>query len=80
MKTKLNLTIDEALLTSVKTFAANKRVSISELVEVYFRIIIRPVKRKNIIDLVDQLKPPAIDADIDLKKAYYETKHRKHGS
>lgn len=79
MKAKLNLTIDETLLTGVKNFAASKQVSISELVEIYFRNIIRPVKRKNIIDLVNQLKPPAIDADADLKKAYYEIKGGKHG-
>lgn len=40
--------------------------------------IFRPVKKKNIIQLVDQLKKPAIKQNADLKKLYYEEQKNKH--
>jgi len=59
MKERLNLTIDGALLEAMKAYAAGKGMSVSELVESYFRSVTRPVQRKNILDLVDELEPPA---------------------
>jgi hypothetical protein len=35
MKVKLNLTIDDGLLTRIKRYAADKKTSVSELVEDY---------------------------------------------
>lgn len=58
MKERLNLTIDGALLDSMKAYAASKGMSVSELVESYFRSVTRPVQRKNILDLVDELEKP----------------------
>ena len=58
MKERLNLTIDGGLLEAMKTYAAAKGTSVSELVENYFRNVTKPVKRKNILDLVDELEPP----------------------
>jgi hypothetical protein len=58
MKERLNLTIDGELLDSMKAYAASKGLSVSELVESYFRSVTRPVQRKNIIDLVDELEKP----------------------
>lgn len=54
----------------IKTYAANKHVSISELVENYFKSITRPAKRKSIIDLVEKLPAPIIDVTGDLKEKY----------
>lgn len=59
MKERLNLTIDGALLEAMKAYAASKEMSVSELVESYFRSVTKPVGRDNILDLVDRLEPPA---------------------
>ena len=58
MKERLNLTIDGQLLEAMKAYAAGKGMSVSELVESYFRSVTKPVQRKNILDLVDELVPP----------------------
>jgi hypothetical protein len=58
MKERLNLTIDGALLEAMKVYAASKEMSVSELVESYFRQVTRPVSRQNILDMVDQLAGP----------------------
>lgn len=58
MKERLNLTIDGALMEAMKIYAAGKGMSVSELVENYFRSVTKPVQRKNILDLVDELEPP----------------------
>jgi len=62
MKERLNLTIDGALLEAMKVYAAGKGISVSELVESYFRQVTRPVSRHNILDMVDRLEGPD-DAD-----------------
>ncbi len=59
MKERLNLTIDGALLEAMKTYAASKEMSVSELVESYFRQVTKPVQRENILDMVDRLNAPA---------------------
>jgi hypothetical protein len=56
MKERLNLTIDGALLEAMKVYAAGKGISVSELVESYFRQVTRPVSRHNILDMVDKLE------------------------
>ncbi len=79
MKTRLNLTIDEQLLTSIKGYAESKNVSISELVENFFKKVIRPAKRKNIIDLVEKLDKPEISDSADLKELFYKDQSKKYG-
>jgi len=61
MKERLNLTIDGSLLEAMKAYAAGKGMSVSELVESYFRQVTRPVERQNILDMVDRLEVPAGD-------------------
>jgi DNA-binding transcriptional regulator YbjK len=58
VKERLNLTIDGALLEAMKTYAASKQMSVSELVESYFRQVTKPVQRENILDMVDRLEAP----------------------
>ena len=58
VKERLNLTIDGVLLEAMKAYAASKEMSVSELVESYFRSVTKPVGRDNILDLVDRLEPP----------------------
>lgn len=79
MKTRLNLTIDEALLENIKAYASKKNTSVSELVETYFKSITRPVKKKNIIHLVEKLDKPAISQQSDLKELYYQDQSKKYG-
>jgi hypothetical protein len=71
MKERLNLTIDAELVESMKAYAAGKQMSVSELVESYFRTVTRQMPRTNILDMVDQLEKPAFDTNADLKELYY---------
>jgi hypothetical protein len=79
MKERLNLTIDGTLLDSMKSYAASKRMSVSELVESYFKTLTKPVQRRNILDLVDKLERPAFDTKADLKELYYKEQGEKYG-
>ena len=60
MKERLNLTIDRALLEAMKVYAASKDMSVSELVESYFRNVTKPIERRNILDMVDELDAPVV--------------------
>ena len=42
----------------MKAYAASKEMSVSELVESYFRSVTKPVQKDNILDLVDRLELP----------------------
>ena len=80
MKTRLNLTIDNNLLTHIKAYASSKQMSVSELVENYFKNISKSTKRKkNIISLVDKLEKPAIEENADLKELFYKEQAKKYG-
>jgi Family of unknown function (DUF6364) len=80
MKTRLNLTIDEATLELIKAYAASKETSVSELVESYFKKIAKPpARRKNILQLVEKLKKPVIDPKADLKELFYQEQTKKYG-
>ena len=80
MKVRLNLTIDDNLLNKIKRYAASKQVSVSELVEEYFKAIAQPKSRKNIIQLVYKLPDHSISAKKDLKKGFYEDQAGKYGT
>ena len=79
MKERLNLTIDGALLEAMKAYAARREMSVSELVENYFKQVTKLVQRKNILDLVDELEAPAMDAEADLKELFYKERGEKYG-
>jgi hypothetical protein len=79
MKTRLNLTIEDALLKKMKYYAQKHHTSVSELVEVYFKKITNPSHQKNIIELVDELEKPAIDENADLKELYFKAQGKKYG-
>lgn len=78
MKARLNITIEAPLLKEVKKIAAKKNISVSEMVEDYFKIITRP-KRKTLIELLDELPKVHISEDRDLVKEYYDAKMKKYG-
>lgn len=58
MKERLNLTIDGALMQAMKAYAASKEMSVSELVESYFRSVTKPVQRDSILELLDRTERP----------------------
>jgi Family of unknown function (DUF6364) len=79
MKERLNLTIDGVLLETIKAYALKRGMSVSELVEGYFRTVTKPVERKNILDLIDELKKPVINGKADLKDLFYKEQGEKYG-
>ena len=79
MKARLNLTVDEHLLVSVKKIAEKNNISVSELVTDFFKKLARPAKQKNIIDLVEKLERPSFATDGDLKELYYKEQKGKYG-
>ena len=79
MKNRLNITVDEALVEQARRYADRHSTSLSQLVEQYFKSLIRPTRRKNIIQLVEELPKPAVKLDGDLEEAYYEGQKKKYG-
>lgn len=79
MKERLNLTIDGELLDSMKAYAVKKQMSVSELVEGYFRTVTKPVQKKNILDLMQELPKPVNNYEGDITEIYYKEKAAKYG-
>ena len=80
MKSRLNITIDETLMQQAKRYAARHRISVSQLVEQFFRTLARPSRKKNILELLNELPPPGIKkSENDLKKSYYDKRKEKYG-
>ena len=79
MKARLNITIEDTLLSTIKVYAAKNNKSVSELVEEYFKSISKPSKRKNILQLVDKLDTPSIDINTNLKESFYQDQSKKYG-
>jgi hypothetical protein len=78
MKTRVNLTIEDSVLHDTKLYAEKKGTSVSEIVEDYLKIITKPVKRRTILDMVEELEKPKIDPETDLKELYYQERAKKH--
>mgnify|MGYP003448359285 CR=1 FL=1 len=78
MKSRVNLTIDKALLEKVEGYAAQRNTSVSQLVENYFEHLIKPAGRKNILKMIEQLPGHNIDKKLDLKKFYYKKNLNKN--
>jgi hypothetical protein len=79
MKAKLNLTIEDTLLAKIKRYAAKRKTSVSELVEVYFTNLTKASKKPNIVELMDSIKKPSVGLPNDLKVSYYEERKEKYG-
>ena len=78
MKARLHLTIDEHILKEVKKVAAKKKISVSEMVEDYFKIITKP-KRKLLTEILDELPKPNLPEDFNWKEDYIKDKMKKYG-
>ncbi len=79
MKARLNLTIEDSLLESVKNYASKHQRSVSELVESYFESLTKPSKRKNILQLIEEMEKPSFETEIDLKEQYFKENAKKYG-
>ena len=79
MKTRVNLTIEDAVLKDTKVYAKSQGTSLSELVEDYLRSITKAVQKSNLIDMIEQLPKPDIEKGLDLKKQYYIEGAKKYG-
>ena len=79
MKTRLNITVEDALLNNAKRYAAKKGTSLSQLIELYLKNLTRPARSKNIIQLVDSLPKSKIDLPQNLKERYFEDQKEKYG-
>lgn len=80
MKARVNITIEETILERAKIYASKKHLSLSRIIEDYLNNIIQSPKRKNILELVDNLKKSnSISDEKDLKQSYYEEQKGKYG-
>ena len=79
VKARLNIAIDEHLLAEVKKYAQKDDTSVSELAAHFFLNYLKPIpeKQASVVDIVDDLHPPAIKPGTDLKKLYYEERSEK---
>ena len=78
MKARLSLSIDTDILKEVKKLAAKKNMSVSEMVEDYFKVITKP-KRKLLTEILNELPKPNLPEDFDWKEEYYKDKMKKYG-
>jgi len=79
MKNRLNLTVDDTLLEQAKRYAAKHQTSLSQIVEEYFRNLVRPARKKNILQLLNELHKAPVKAEGDGRKTYYEGRKTKYG-
>jgi hypothetical protein len=81
MKATLHITVDAILLEKAKTYAAEKKVSISQLVEDCLRRITEKPSKLSLLDIIDNLPKSTTDfpENFDFKKEYYEDRKEKHG-
>ena len=79
MKSKLNITIDEDILTQMKRHAIQHNKSISEIVEHYFRGILTPKPKGSFVEMIDQLPKSKTSGGTNLKEEYYKGKAEKYG-
>lgn len=78
MKAKLNLTIEESLLQNVKRIAEERKSSVSQIVEEFFRGFVKSPTRDSLVDLIESL-PETRSEEGDLTKKYMEENAVKYG-
>lgn len=79
MKTRVNLTIEQDILSKAKKYASEIGVSVSELVENYLKNVSKKTDTESLIEFIDKLEVPKIDENIDFQKQYYEDRAEKYG-
>lgn len=79
MKAKLHLTIDPDILERIKAYAAARQISISELVECYFKNLISNAGKPHVIHPSDKLHPDDTERDTVLRDLYHKERKHKYG-
>jgi len=81
MKTRLNITIEDTVLAYIKSYAAARQISVSQIIEEHLKsIAASSAHRSNILEVIDAMDAPiGINADEDLVKAYHEARGEKYG-
>ena len=80
MKARVNLTIENSLLTKIKKYAEEQGTSVSEIAEQYFIKLTSAKKKKtNLFDIVAELPAVEYPEDYDFKEEYYKAKGAKYG-
>jgi hypothetical protein len=77
MKARLNITIDNNLLTKAKVYADRNNTSLSQIIENYLKtfFVKAPIKEESIFEMIEDKKPTfKVDRTKDLVKEYYENK------
>ena len=82
MKTRFNITIEETVLAYIKSYAAARQMSVSQIIEDHLKSIAQSAEQKrNILEIIDEMDAPmGINTDQDLVKAYHEARSEKYGS
>lgn len=73
MEAKLTLKLDKGIIDRAKEFAKNKNISLSRMVERYFKAVVdkKPDKEKKYSPLVEELSGIIrLDKDFDFKDDY----------
>jgi hypothetical protein len=78
MKARLHLTIDEHILKEVKKVAVKKKISVSEMVGDYFKIITKQ-KKKLLTEILDELPRVQIPENKKLSTLYFKAARKKYG-
>lgn len=81
MKSRLNITIDEALIDEAKQYAETHRISLSSLIEDSLRKIVRrqQPKKQNVLDLIKKLPKPTGNTELYSTEQYLEENKAKYG-
>ncbi len=82
MKTRLNITIEDSVLAYIKSYAAARQISVSQIIEEHLKSIAESsAQKRSIIEVVDKMDAPFnLETDQDLVKAYHEARSEKYGS
>lgn len=82
MKTRLNITIEDTVLAYIKSYAAARQISVSQIIEEHLKSIAESsVQKRSIIEVVDKMDAPIdLDTNQDLVKAYHEARSKKYDS
>lgn len=79
MKSRLNITVDTDLMANAKRYAAIHNSSLSQLIENYFKSLVRGPHKKTAIDVLNELPKPKKKFEGDLTKEFMESRKKKYG-
>ena len=78
MDTKLTLKLDEEIISRAKKYAAEKKVSLSKLIENYLSLVTRESKNRPEVSSIVESLTGIIPSNFDEKKEYRDYVDQKH--